>query len=244
MKRINKPNLAALVVCALVVTACATPSSQAQDTDAQAVWSAAGPGPYKIVNNYLEGTGENVMFGGSDSPSAEMLPSDIEIRGNLFSKPEEWRLSKEWLIKNLFELKVGKRVLVEGNVFQNSWSAGHTGFAMGFASMNQSGSAPWSQVSDVTFRLNYVRHSGSGINLAAAGTANATPAVRYTLTDNVFEDIGRKDLMSDGRDARSSFFEYAPPGQGMNAAALPHSMEPRSSRLRPSPLLHAGIVDP
>ena len=84
-----------------------------QDSQAIAGWN--GPGPFTIVNNYLEGTGENVMFGGSDSPSAEMLPSDIEIRGNLFSKPEEWRLSKEWLIKNLFELKVGKRVLVEGN---------------------------------------------------------------------------------------------------------------------------------
>lgn len=172
---------------------------QSQDTDAQAVWSAYGPGPYKIENNYLEGSGENIMFGGADSPSADMMPQDIEIRRNLITKPDAWRTSGEWLIKNLFELKVGLRVLVEGNVFENSWTAGHTGFAMGFVSMNQSGGAPWSQVADVTFRKNYVRHSGSGINIAAAGTANATPATRFVLSDNVFEDIGRRDLLSDGR---------------------------------------------
>jgi hypothetical protein len=172
---------------------------QSPDTDAQAIWSSYGPGPYHIENNYLEGSGENVMFGGSDSPSADMLPQDITIRRNHFSKPEEWRTSGQWLIKNLFELKVGVRMLIEGNVFENSWSAGHTGFAMGFASMNQSGTAPWSQVRDITFRKNIVRHSGAGINIAGTGTANATVAERFVLTDNVFEDIGRLDLRSDGR---------------------------------------------
>ena len=32
-------------------------------SDAQAVWGSNGPGPFKIVNNYLEGSGETVMFG-------------------------------------------------------------------------------------------------------------------------------------------------------------------------------------
>jgi hypothetical protein len=172
---------------------------QSQDTDAQAVWSSYGPGPYKIANNYLEGSGENIMFGGSDAPSAAMIPQDIEIRGNLLSKPDAWRTSGEWLIKNLFELKDAKRVLIEGNIFENSWMAAHTGFAIGFLSANQSGSAPWSQVADVTFRKNYVRHSGAGINIAGTGAPNSTLAARIGLTDNVFEDIGRRDLLSDGR---------------------------------------------
>ena len=35
-----------------------------QDTQAVAGWN--GPGPFKIVNNYLEAAGENIMFGGAD----------------------------------------------------------------------------------------------------------------------------------------------------------------------------------
>ena len=35
-----------------------------QDTQAIGGWN--GPGPYVIENNYLEGAGENVMFGGAD----------------------------------------------------------------------------------------------------------------------------------------------------------------------------------
>src|SRR5687768_11344865 len=34
--------------------------------DSQAIAGWNGPGPFRIVNNYLEGAGENVMFGGGD----------------------------------------------------------------------------------------------------------------------------------------------------------------------------------
>jgi hypothetical protein len=34
--------------------------------DTQAIGGWNGPGPYHIVNNYLEAAGENVLFGGSD----------------------------------------------------------------------------------------------------------------------------------------------------------------------------------
>lgn len=37
-----------------------------QGQDAQAIAGWNGPGPFKIVNNYLEGSGENIMFGGAD----------------------------------------------------------------------------------------------------------------------------------------------------------------------------------
>jgi hypothetical protein len=53
------------------------------NTDSQAVGGANGPGPFKIVNNFLEATGENIMFGGSDPAIAGLVPSDIEVRRNL-----------------------------------------------------------------------------------------------------------------------------------------------------------------
>jgi hypothetical protein len=59
--------------------------------DAQAIGTFNGPGPMKIINNYLEGTGENILFGGSDPRIEGLVPSDIEIRRNHFTKPTSWK---------------------------------------------------------------------------------------------------------------------------------------------------------
>jgi len=61
------------------------------DFDAQAIAGFNGPGPFRIINNYVEGTGENLMFGGADPKIDGLVPSDIEIRRNHFFKPLEWR---------------------------------------------------------------------------------------------------------------------------------------------------------
>ena len=63
-------------------------------TDSQAILGWNGPGPFKIVNNFLEAAGENVMFGGSDPGIADLVPADIEIRRNLMTKRVSWKASK------------------------------------------------------------------------------------------------------------------------------------------------------
>ena len=40
-------------------------TSRAPWQDAQAICGWNGPGPFQIINNYLEASGENVMFGGA-----------------------------------------------------------------------------------------------------------------------------------------------------------------------------------
>ncbi len=35
-------------------------------SDSQAIASFNAPGPVRIINNFLEATGENIMFGGAD----------------------------------------------------------------------------------------------------------------------------------------------------------------------------------
>lgn len=162
------------------------------ENDSQAILGWNGPGPYKIVNNYLEGAGENVMFGSGDPGIANQLPADIEIRRNHFYKPPSWR--GVWRVKNSFELKAGLRVLVEGNIFENNWIDGQDGFAILLKSVNAQNSAPWSQTADVTFRLNIVRNSSSGVNIAGKPEPYpAIPAARILLRDNVFERIGTGD---------------------------------------------------
>lgn len=165
--------------------------------DSQAIGGWNGTGPYKIVNNHLAGAGENVMFGGADPAIPGALPRDIEIRRNHFIKPPEWK--GVWTVKNLLEFKIGQRILVEGNVFENSWPDAQVGFAINMKSTNQSGSAPWSETSDVTFRYNVIRNSAHGVSIAANPESNpAVPASRMLFEHNVFDRIGTGDY-SGGR---------------------------------------------
>jgi hypothetical protein len=94
-------------------------------------------------------------------------------------------------VKNLFELKNARRVLIEGNLFERNWVAAQAGFAILFTVRNQSGSAPWSAVQDVTFRNNVVRSSSQGLNMH--GRDNAYPSqqtARVLIRNNLFVDIG------------------------------------------------------
>jgi len=165
--------------------------------DSQAIAGWNGPGPFKIVNNTLEGAGENVMFGGADPAIRDLVPSDIEIRRNLFRKPLSWKqgdpsfAGTAWTVKNLFELKNARRVLVDGNRFEYNWAHGQSGFAILFTVRNQDGSAPWSTVEDVTFTNNVVRHTGSGVNvLGRDDAAPSGPTRRIAIRNNLFDDVG------------------------------------------------------
>ena len=65
--------------------------------DSQAIAGWNGPGPFSIVNNYLEAAGENVMFGGADPSIPDLVPSDIEIRRNHIAKPLAWKAGEPGL---------------------------------------------------------------------------------------------------------------------------------------------------
>jgi hypothetical protein len=175
--------------------------------DSQAIMGWNGPGPFRIVGNHLEGAGENVMFGGTDPTIPELVPSDIEIRGNRFVKPLTWRVGDPayagipWVVKNLFELKNARRVLVEGNIFEHNWVqpdqnglAGQHGFAIVLTPRNQDGTAPWSVVEDVTFRNNIIRRSTAGINILGWDDNQPIEQTRQTkrilIRNNLFLDIG------------------------------------------------------
>jgi hypothetical protein len=168
-----------------------------QDSQAIAGWN--GPGPYKIVNNYLEGAAENVMFGGADAAIQGCVPSDIEIRHNHFIKPPTWK--GKWVAKNLLELKNAQRVLIEGNIFENSWVSGQTGYAIIMKTVNQSGTAPWDVTQDVTLRYNMIRNIGGGFNIAASPDNNFPDihARKITIHDNLIHTINVAPNDGEGR---------------------------------------------
>lgn len=168
----------------------------AEGYDTQAICGWNGPGPYHIINNYLEGAGENVMFGGANPSIANLMPSDIEIRRNFFFKPLSWKVGdssyagNHWTIKNLFELKNARRVIVDGNLFENCWADAQVGFAILLKSMNDDGNAPWSMSEDVTFSNNIVRNADHGLNLAAYDPYQPSGQMkRLKIVNNLWENI-------------------------------------------------------
>lgn len=160
-----------------------------EDTQALCGWN--GTGPFAIVNNYLEAAGENILFGGADPGIPNLVPSDIVIRGNHIAKPPAWRKSR-WAVKNLFELKNARRVLVEQNVFEYNWPQAQNGYSILFTPRNQDGESPWSMVRDVIFRNNLVRHVSSGINLMGTDDIHSSQQTkRILIRDNVFDDVSQ-----------------------------------------------------
>lgn len=153
--------------------------------DAQAVGGWNGRGPYLIHNNRLEGSGENLLFGGSDPSITGLIPSDITVTQNYLYKPLAWK--GNWLVKNTLEIKSACRVLIEGNVFENNWPDGQVGFSIVLKSVNQSGRAPWSETSNITLVRNLIKDSHSGVSLAGRPEVHeAVPMSRIAFRDNVF----------------------------------------------------------
>lgn len=281
------------------------------NTDVQAIAGWNGPGPHKIVNNYLESSGENILFGGGGIQIDNMLPSDIEFRRNLVARPLKWKdaiisrpsdfkasgttggglkagtkyyytvvgrgkidnkftgnsatatevnvtlasgqnaarltwkatkyateyriyrtttapggtrtwtaytatgtsftdtgasgttetpptKATRWMVKNLLELKTGQRMLIDGNIFENNWPDGQTGYALLFKSDNYS-SDPWSVVRDITFTNNIVRHSAAAINILGRDYNDPSEQVTDVLIrNNLFDDISSVNWGGDG----------------------------------------------
>ena len=165
-----------------------------------------GPGPFRLVNNYIEGSGINTMFGGAPPSIPGLVASDIEVRNNRFFKPMSWYINDpsyagfHWSVKNLFELKNARRVVVEGNVFENNWTDAQAGWAIQFTP-RPSDSGSWAVVEDVQFINNIIRNSGQGVNVLGADQEPAptdTRLRRVRIANNVFENINGPQFGSSG----------------------------------------------
>ncbi|HEY8559746.1 MAG TPA: hypothetical protein VIL74_05035 [Pyrinomonadaceae bacterium] len=154
-----------------------------EESQAIAVW--ATDGPVEIINNYLEGAAENILFGGAGS-FLKLVPADCVVRSNHLNKPLEWR-SENWVVKNLFEIKNGRRIKVENNLMTNNWAMGQDGTAILFTTRADNGEA--TIIEEVEFVNNIVRGSANGINVFGG---EGSGGHRLTIRNNQFEDIDGK----------------------------------------------------
>ena len=174
--------------------------------DSQALCGWNSSGKIRIINNYLEAAGENIMFGGASPWIQDLVPSDIEIRKNYLFKPLTWRkedpsyAGQEWTVKNLLEFKNARRVLIYGNTFENMWPHAQVGFAILFTPKNDQENCTWCTVEDMTFTNNIVRRSAHGVSINAFGWPYPTKrASRILIENNLFLDIGAPFGLGPGR---------------------------------------------
>jgi hypothetical protein len=168
-----------------------------------------GGGPYKIVDNFLEGSSEGIMFGGGQATST---PSDIEVRRNHFFKPLTWKPGNShlvtgphhhpFIVKNNFELKNAQRVLLEGNLLEDVWGGfSQVGFQIVLTPKNQAMKCSICTVADVTVRYNEIRHSGAGLTISSAlsdagGTAQGVENI--SIHDDLFDDVSAAEFAGAG----------------------------------------------
>ncbi|HUF70540.1 MAG TPA: hypothetical protein VMM79_17965 [Longimicrobiales bacterium] len=270
--------------------------------DTQAIGGWNGPGPYSIENNYLEGAGESVLFGGSDPAIPNLVADGIMFRRNHVARPLAWRdpiigtpqraaataqsggslppgayayrviawapvgqgstgrstVSAEvtavvsapggavrvawqavphateyrvygrtagaqaihwtvtttshldtgdagtpgavptsagtvWTVKNLFELKNARNVVIEDNIFENHWKEAQAGYAIVFTPRNSGGACTWCVVERVRMEHNVVRRVAAGINLLGYDIpSRPTHQTRdIAIRNNLFYEMGK-----------------------------------------------------
>ena len=181
-------------------------------TDAHAISGGVGDnqdGPFKIRDNFIEAAGEGILFGGGSAKSA---PADIEILDNHFWKPWQWMPGNNpyvggptgdpFVVKNHLELKNAIRVLIDGNLMENTWGGfTQNGYALLLGPKNQRKGrglsvCPRCEVTDVTVRYVQISHAGGGIMMATALNSNgnksrgqALAGTRWSIHDVVIDDL-------------------------------------------------------
>ncbi|MFZ0478046.1 MAG: hypothetical protein WAL71_02765 [Terriglobales bacterium] len=184
-------------------------------TDANGIGGALSHDPFgtfKIYNNFVEASGENILFGGAP---AEYNPTDIEIRRNHLFRPMIWKQGEPgytpspkgdpFIVKNNFELKSGVRVLFEANLLENAWGGfSQRGFSILLNARNQSSRCPACRVNDITIRYNRVRNVGGVLQISNApvtadkGSGMAADGGRYSIHDLVADKIHGDDFKAGG----------------------------------------------
>jgi len=204
-------------------------------TDAKAIGIGGGSSPIhtiKIVDNYLEGSGENILLGGA---AGSGNPEDIEIRRNYLFKPTFWNPNSPDhrgptpIVKNLFELKSANRLLFEANYLENSWGGfSQVGPAIvltprnGANKITNTPTCPLCAITNVTIRYIWVRKMNQLFVLANPKDSNKpAPGNHYSIHDVVAEGLRYPEC---GKACGGAENQISGGGAGMPAESVLHDV--------------------
>jgi hypothetical protein len=157
--------------------------------DCQCLWGGYALSNWHVDNCYMETATEPIMLGGSPVANPSIEFTDITVRRSHF-KHQMWQKfgdptynGRNYVIKNLFELKGGTRVLFEDNVLENYWSEDQDG-SWNIKPMTASTGSQY--LRDIVIRYNRY------INVTTVGVISQTgpiTAERIVLAHNYAQDL-------------------------------------------------------
>ncbi len=102
--------------------------------------------------------------------SGNVVPRGFNFTGNWFNTPLAWRGTSKDARKNLLEFKIGRDIVVTGNLLTNSWYKAQTGGGILLTPLNQYGGEYSTQIANVT--LSYNRVQNTVVCLVVLGTTS------------------------------------------------------------------------
>jgi hypothetical protein len=152
------------------IVGCARPGAEAKG-----VLGAVIPGPQAIQNCRIEGGQISWLLGGEDPAVTNHVPADIYMDRVHLGPRAEWIAghpsydgSYTGNIKNTWEFKYGKRIVLQRFVCEHINQTGQNGYALVFKCENQDGTASgnWVSSRDITIRHGIVGNVAAGFSIA------------------------------------------------------------------------------
>lgn len=171
---------------------------KAVGADSQAIeqWEGCG---LKVLNNTLEGAGENIMFGGADSRTEALMPCNALVEGNLLRKPLQWEHESQWVIKNHAEVKAGRNITFRNNIHENSWRRAQM-FSLVVTPANQEATAPWSQTENILYENITTINIFGCIQVSGWGYTSPTRQTKNVTFRNIVCDLRGGEMFQIGQE--------------------------------------------
>jgi hypothetical protein len=129
--------------------------------DSQGVGILNAPGPVLVRGGTFEAASENIMVGGSSTGIPDVNPTGITVEDVQLVKREEWRTAGSPPVKNLFELKSGRNVVVRRVTGSGCWKSAQSGWAIMLTPRDGK------QIENYTFEDITLTDVGSGVSILA-----------------------------------------------------------------------------
>jgi hypothetical protein len=139
-----------------------------QDSQGIAVLNTCGP--VTVRGGEYVAASENIMIGGDTLKVQGCIQSDVTVEGVDLHKPDSWRTDgTKRAVKNLFEVKSGRRVKLVDSTLSGSWRASQDGWAIVITPKNGN------YIEDVLIDNVTVTNVGGGIQLLGKDNNSTTP---------------------------------------------------------------------
>lgn len=157
-----------------------------------------------FMNNFMEGATENFLIGGLDISIVNHLPSYISFRRNHLRKNLAWCAvcgqygGIDYSVKNIWEIKVGKYVEIEGCIFENHWIEDQNQAIVitvrnsGAGAENGNGNDTWSNIQFLDFSYNRVKNIGNMVQILGKDNLNTSQRIDHiNIRQSIFSGVAK-----------------------------------------------------